>query len=153
MISCLIETPFQSEFEGLKFYVYNAEIEKFNGIMEDSFSHKSPFVRTISDTNFHFYLPSRRELVGKLFFLLRSRDDICKAGVWLEIQLRAHGIADSDAEVFYKVAKFWFNWLENYCKEYPITDENGNAFIVPDFPYSMESLLIDFAHHQHIPHI
>lgn len=126
----------QDKFENLDIYIYSIEVEEIKDVNQEMFPFNTPFTGIWHNTNTHFYLPNRKEIVGKIYLLLKSQADKSTQGLWIASKLRVSAQDDLFANMVCKLIQYLFEIISKYVTDNNVRDDAGNHFVIPSFLYS-----------------
>jgi light-regulated signal transduction histidine kinase (bacteriophytochrome) len=129
---------FQDKFENLNIYIHQIEVERIDTVIDAVFPYNTPFTGIWNNTNNHFYPPDEKEIVGKIFLMLKNQAEDSKSAIWVDTQFRVSANNGTYSDIVCKFVQYLFDWIEKYVRENNIEDVNGTKFIVPGFLYSKE---------------
>lgn len=127
---------FSDKFENLTINVTGIIIEQFVAIPNSNLPKDTGQSEIWQDTNSSF-LGDTLDLRGKIHLFLKNQREYDMASLSITISFRTKAEHEIDTvSVFTKTVQYFFGWIKEYIKEDNILGNDGNPFIVLDFPYS-----------------
>lgn len=135
---------FRDKFENLDIYISKIDVERIDNVIDEAFPRNTPFTGVWHNTNVHFYKPLEKEIVGKIFLMLKNQTNGSKSALWVDVQFLVSANNDSTSSMICKFIQYLFDWTIKYVEKYNVIDINGSHFLVPEFLYSREQFINSF---------
>ena len=135
----MIETnnieAFEGKFENLDIYVNDLTLERFTALMT-GLPKDSVYTNIWQDMN-DSMLDDELDLKGKIHLFIKNQNAADMACMFFTMHLRVKAKSETDrVSVFTKTVQYLFGWIKTYTESNRLKGNNGEDFIVPEFPYS-----------------
>ena len=139
------QTPyFEGKFENIEIHVHRLEIEQWGSVTDGVLFDETPYSGIWLDMDV-VGLPTNKNIVGRLFIILKSKSETDGSALFLEGNYMIKAANDTEsADTFCKLIQFMFGWTTKYVDENNIVGKDGSKFIVPEFPYSKKDFIGSF---------
>ena len=138
----IISRPIDDSYDGVEIHSYKVEFENISGI---NIELDTPYVGIMANGMGLTNRTDVTNLVGELFIIFRNKNSNSFIGVSIEGKFLSKGNYETEpVDLFIKTLKYLFTWVTKFVEENNVLDENGEQFIVPDFPYTRVSFLLRY---------